>query len=270
MALLLYAGLVAAIVVGTATVSSRAAAGRLLAQDGLAACGITLLMAGPLLVALLATRFRSWRWAALGMVAVTGDWSVQNVPLVGPFADLHWNWHGKVLATVAVLGFTWTSGSLRFQEIGVTSRLKAGWWKPLAVYAAAALAIWVFASGGRKPTWDAETFWFQATMPGLSEELAVRGVFLALLTRAFGQWRTGRHTAWGWPVVLSCVYFAVGHIVRVSPDLELSFKVSVWPTGLWGLLYWWMRERTGSVWPAVIVHNLSNLQMLATYVPWGG
>ena len=62
---------------------------------------------------------------------------------------------------------------------------------------------------------------------------------------------------------MSVVLFVLSHVFSFAGPLALLPRVhfsleQVVGVGLWGTMYLWVRERTGSVWAAVVAHNLSN------------
>jgi membrane protease YdiL (CAAX protease family) len=104
-------------------------------------------------------------------------------------------------------------------------------------------------------------------MPGLDEEPLYRGVLLALLVSAFGKpWRiAGVGIGWGaLPIVL---FFGLAH--AVSQELNIEAAVSVFAAMVMGAGFLWLKEKTSSIWIAVVVHNLANLgsQIVASMQP---
>jgi len=113
---------------------------------------------------------------------------------------------------------------------------------------------------GSRGELTAEGWWFQATMPGLAEELVYRGAFLALCDRAFGRpWRiAGAEVGWG--LIVTSVVFGAVHAVNIDRNgaLTVEWLFAIGPFA-GGLLGGWLRARTGSIWPGVVLHNASNL-----------
>ena len=144
-------------------------------------------------------------------------------------------------------------------EVGLTLRQRAGSVRPAALVTAGLVALGgaigaVFGDGGPL---QAEALAYQLTMPGLAEELAFRGVCLALLHRAIPAGR-GSAAFW-WPGVITTLAFAFTH----SPSLRGGHVVfDVLPSLVGGAVLAWLRERTGSlVWP-VIAHDGLNAGIL--------
>ncbi len=99
------------------------------------------------------------------------------------------------------------------------------------------------------------------TMPGLAEELTIRGVELGILNHYLGRpWRAlGCHFGWG--AIIITLLFIIGHIFLYnSLNNSIEFK------GDWINIYTlfisialvYIREKTGSIWPGVLLHNLCN------------
>jgi uncharacterized protein len=86
----------------------------------------------------------------------------------------------------------------------------------------------------------------------VAEELVFRGVLFAWLRRHLGFWIAG---------MLSALVFACAHGI---PDIIL-------PTAILGLLFAWIYERTGSLWPAMLAHIAHNLLVTGVMLPtmWG-
>lgn len=175
-------------------------------------------------------------------------------------------WQGMLLEALFALVVI---AALRMgAEAGLTLRIDARAWRA-ALLATLLLAVFValrsvgllalgMGSGGGWPGWA--FLLYQASMPGIAEELVYRGVIQSRLNRLFGaRWNLfGARVGWGF--VITAVLFWAVHAFRVEPGAGLSFY---WPTltlQLWaGLVFGWIRERTGSLIPAIVSHNILNL-----------
>lgn len=186
------------------------------------------------------------------------------IPVRDYFGALDWNWGGKIagIATSIVLLIgLWLIGRKPPRESGVTLKQDPGALLPALI----ATAVLVGASIGLEILFDdgvstdPERLWFQATMPGLDEELHWRGVFLLAMNEAV---RGGRLNVLGaplsWGGLLTVLLFGLGHGVAVQ-DGEFGFSLlAIAVTGGFGLGLLWIRERTGSIVIPIIAHNLIN------------
>lgn len=183
-------------------------------------------------------------------------------------AGLQYNWLGKLLAILLSLGIVYGWRWVSPRETGL-HRPQADSWRVVGLVTLAAAALQVF--GGyltrhqvRLPS--GETLLYQLTMPGLAEELFERGVLLGLLSRVFP--RTvpffGTHTSWGGLAGIGL--FVLGH------GFSFAHPTTFWPAThfspgliadklLFGTLFLWVRERSGSCWAAVATHNLTNVSL---------
>jgi membrane protease YdiL (CAAX protease family) len=126
--------------------------------------------------------------------------------------------------------------------------------------AVAALSLHLLAMSGSRVRLEGvslETWLYQATLPGLVEEVLFRGVLLALLDRAFVVRRVVLGASIGWGGVVVTVVFVALH------GLDVAVLFGVLPAAL---LYLWLRARTGSLVLPVIVHNLWNLSVYAAHL----
>lgn len=115
-----------------------------------------------------------------------------------------------------------------------------------------------------------ETVLFQLTLPGLAEELFSRGVLLGILNRYFvGRWYF-LNVKWGVAAVLVTIFFILGHLFTFNQGEHLiTFHIDYLSFDLifLSLCLIYLREKTGSIWPGVIFHNLANgLPILITWV----
>ncbi len=182
-----------------------------------------------------------------------------GLPYAVPAFDLnpaHWNWAGKVysllLSAAVIFAFRMDARATGLQlpqrDIG-RGALVTAFLIPLGI---------VLALVFKPDAPDAETLAFQLLMPGLAEELAFRGIAPALLLGLVG----GRDAPSGvpWAVVfIAAVPFGVMHGLGFS-DGAFSFEVfpAVW-TFTGGVVYGWLRFRTGSLLYPLLAHGLTNV-----------
>jgi uncharacterized protein len=174
-----------------------------------------------------------------------------------------WNWGGQLLSLAGALWVAWLlarKAHVAPREMGFTWAQRPGSVRPALWVSAAALSGNVSLmnlSSFRLPGVPPETWLYQATMPGLVEEVLFRGVLLALLDRAFGTRRVvfGAPVGWG-GVVVTLVFLALHGI-------SLGTLLGVLPAAL---LYLWLRARTGSLVLPIVVHNLWNLSVYVAHL----
>lgn len=92
----------------------------------------------------------------------------------------------------------------------------------------------------------------QLVVVSLPEELFFRGMLLSLLARRFPPRRAAITGGIGWALVLSSLAFAVIHLPREGDPRALA-------TFFPGLLFGWLRLRTGSLLAPTLVHAGSNI-----------
>ncbi len=117
-----------------------------------------------------------------------------------------------------MVALTATVRGLSPRDIGATAPLRPDWRGPKLVVSAGTLALPIaFIVGlGARDQLTVAGWCFQATMPGLAEELVYRGVFVSLLDRAFGRpWRIAGADV-GWGTIAVAVVFAAVHAVNVD------------------------------------------------------
>jgi membrane protease YdiL (CAAX protease family) len=75
----------------------------------------------------------------------------------------------------------------------------------------------VFAGfSGTPMAFSRQTLFFQLFMPGIDEELAVRGIALALLERGFGQSPVSCRLRYGWAALTTSLLFGLAHAVSFT------------------------------------------------------
>ena len=112
-----------------------------------------------------------------------------------------------------------------------------------------------FLIGDRPTMHGLEYFAYQATMPGISEELGFRGLVLGLLTASFLN-RTSSIAKIAGCLVVAAVPFASLHILEQSGfALIVLFVFTLYA----GVALGWLRLTTGSLFAAMLAHNVANV-----------
>jgi membrane protease YdiL (CAAX protease family) len=102
---------------------------------------------------------------------------------------------------------------------------------------------------------------YEASMPGLGEEIMYRGLMLMVLNEAFGRpWKLAG-IEFGWGFVIISALFGIVHGIEVKTGAAFAvnfyWSAMIFPAAT-GVVLAWLRERTGSVWPSVLFHNFVN------------
>ncbi len=220
--------------------------------------GLVLLLAAVLAAPALAwPAARAWALAFLAALALC--LGLLTLPALWPgprWLGEQWNWSGALLALAGALWVAGTlvrRGGLAWRDMGFTWAQRPGaLWPALAVAALALVLQWsLVLAGSHAPlTVPAETWLYQATLPGLVEEALFRGLLLALLDRAYPARTPFFGASVGWSGVVVTLLFVLLH--GPTPGA----LTSVLPAGL---LYLWLRIFTGSLLLPVLVHNGWNL-----------
>jgi len=226
--------------------------------------GALLLLALPALA-----NSQARRWIPVVVLVALADSAATLLPILDKHLQLpgaHWNWSGKLI-DIAVMGAIAigliVSGAFRARDFGLTLRQAPGTARALVFMALPfLLAILVLTAtmfGESKPP-TAETLQYQATLPGLAEELVWRGMLLALFDRMFA----GRFALWGAPIgygaIATSLVFGLLHGAQFDSKLVLHTSVLAGLVpGLTGFLLAWLRVRTKSLVFPVLLHNATNV-----------
>ena len=171
-------------------------------------------------------------------------------------AGADWNWTGKLLSLV-LAAIVIVALRLRPDAVGLTLKQRH---PKIGLLALLLFAVWggilgmIFEPGVP----DAETLLFQATLPGLSEELAYRGIAPAILLGLFYQERPVAGIPWV-VILATAAVFGVWHGLQYS-DGSFGFDVmsALFPF-LGSIPGGWLRFKTGSLLFPILVHNVTNI-----------
>jgi len=172
------------------------------------------------------------------------------------FPGVHWNWTGKLLS-LGLSALAIFVLRLRPEAVGITLRWRNG---KVGVAFLLFFIVWGACLGllFKPGTPDLETLAFQATMPGLAEELVYRGILPAILL-----WRTasvGDTEQMPWAVIVStAVAFGVWHGLSLSGG-HFGFDVmsALFPF-LGSIPGGWLRFKTRSLAFPIAAHGLANV-----------
>lgn len=100
---------------------------------------------------------------------------------------------------------------------------------------------------------------FYVFFVGLGEELLFRGYIQSRLNVAFGRPFEFYGVCWGWGIVITSGFFGLMHVLNTGGLIGGHWQLTPW-WGLWtffaGLVYGFVREKTGSIAAPAILHGL--------------
>jgi uncharacterized protein len=216
---------------------------------------------GGALLCLPVTRRLPWGWLLATALYLAID--AEATVVVPHLSGLHWNWAGKAASVVLGL-LAMRVFRLSRLEVGLKLPLQGSWpWLWIGLGIAVAWTI-VSARNLYPQHVDIETLIYQATLPGLAEELACRGVAFALLLRGFGNERRSSVFA---AILITSFCFGLGHMeppLGPIPHEVVGMMIRNWALQfsyqfLFAALFALMRWRSGSLLGCVLAHGASNV-----------
>ncbi len=207
-------------------------------------------------------RWKPLLWAALAFATYMLLLRSRGVLPEPVFMEtLELNWIGKGLSILGTCVLMAILPGVSFRAAGMRWAQAPGSVRSATVVGVATIAGATITVALVSPSPNTSVEWlaFQATMPGLDEELFMRGLLLLLFHQAFGRNFTIAGAETGWGLWLTTLLFGLLHGVTVQGD-EIAVSVAVIVlTGLVGLIAGWMRERTGSLVAPIVFHNAFNV-----------
>ena len=167
----------------------------------------------------------------------------------------HWNWTGKLFSLVfsAIVIY-----SLKLSPDAVGLRKQEH--SKIAWIGIGLFVVWGFCLGSLfKPgVPDAETLAFQATMPGLAEEIAIRGIAPAILLNLMNRKPHIDDIPWA-VIVATSVMFGTWHSMSFTNG-QLGFDLM---SGLFPFIGsipgGWLRFKTKSLLAPILGHSVANV-----------
>lgn len=197
--------------------------------------------------------------ALLCAVYLASDDLITGLPHLVKSLDLipgHWNWSGKILSLLFSLIVIFT---LKLSPDAVGLRLKqehpAIAWIALAFFIVWGACLGLLFKPGVP---DTETLAFQATMPGLAEEIAYRGIAPALLLSLTSRKPHVERIPWS-VIVATAAMFGVWHSLSYSngtPGFDVMSGLFPFIGSIPG---GWVRFKTKSLLVPVAAHGLANV-----------
>jgi membrane protease YdiL (CAAX protease family) len=217
----------------------------------------TILVAVIFLAAAAVDRKVAVAFALLAAVYVGLDDFVTGVPHALHILKIgtEWNWSGKLLSlllsAIVILALRLSPGA-----VGLKKPIH---WK-IGGMAVILFVIWGACLGllfhpGRA---DAETYAFQATMPGLAEELVYRGIVPALLVGFIWRRAPGYEIPWV-VIVATSLAFGIWHGLGYSKG-SFSFDAigALFPF-IGSIPGGWLRFKTDSILIPILAHGFANV-----------
>ena len=228
-------------------------------------------------------RGRTWAKIAVFLVLATlftllSSLLLKDVDLPKRLKAFIGMWVPGTCAIVVSLVFNRSLAGLGLARSGGITGLLTGYLIPIAYALPVYVIVWLIGAGGFDPTrWRTVIPYFSdphnaATSLGLlltvglvdklgralGEEIGWRGFLVPQFLKLMPLWQTGLVTGtiwfcWHLPAIFWGGYNSGG------PPLAYQigcFAAMVIPSGI---LYAWLRERTGSVWPCALIHASHNL-----------
>ena len=173
-----------------------------------------------------------------------------------------WNWTGKSASLTAAILFVCFNPILRKNDIGFINHFK-----PLTSFSILFVSVtFLFLRlipkvvAGNFHPFHLETFAFQSTLPGFSEEIIYRGILLGLLNKVYLPAITIFKAKVGWGILIVSMVFGLVHGITLDKHWQIVFSSQRFCMTLgFGFILAWLKERSGSLLPSVIFHNLWNL-----------
>lgn len=196
--------------------------------------------------------------AALFAVYLSLDDLVTGLPNLFPifnFIPGNWNWSGKFLSlafsAIVIFSLKLSPGAIGFRKQEHPNIA----WISLGLFVIWGGCLGAFFQPGVP---DAETLAFQATMPGLAEEIAYRGIAPAILLALMN--RKPRVNGIPWAVILvTSIMFGLWHALSFSHGhIEFDLMSGLFPF-IGSIPGGWLRFKTKSLLAPVLGHSLANV-----------
>jgi membrane protease YdiL (CAAX protease family) len=184
---------------------------------------------------------------------------ITGLPGLVPALDFiggKWNWTGKVLSLVVSVAMI-VAFKLSPDALGL--RLKQEH-PTLAWLSIIAFVIWGATLGAifKPGAADTETLMFQATMPGLAEEIVYRGIAPALLLGLINCRPHVRGIPWA-VVVATAFIFGAWHALSFSKgSVNFALMSGLFPM-VGSIAGGWLRFKTRSLLVPILGHSLANV-----------
>lgn len=149
------------------------------------------------------------------------------------FNGQQWNWVGKSVSLIIALAVISNFRPLSQREFGLTRKFTLSEARPLLliclVYFVLRIFLYIVSIDGYI-SFDIETVLFQATLPGLEEEVVFRGFLLTILNHVFvrSRWRLA-NVSFGWAAIITSVLFGLVHGISIESQFTSIHSLSSEP-----------------------------------------
>lgn len=180
------------------------------------------------------------------------------------FLGLKGNWSGMILSLIVALIFIFYHSKEIRKDIGFTTefnkkKLKLG----ILIFLGFlifdfAFKMILFPKGG---IFNLEQFLFQASLPGLTEEIVFRGILLWILSKAFIPSKKINGIFFGWGFIIVTFLFAMMHgvVLTESMEFKIDYITIIYITLITSLSLGILRKYSGNLILPTIGHNVVNL-----------
>ncbi|MBU2997133.1 CPBP family intramembrane metalloprotease [Cellulophaga baltica] len=180
------------------------------------------------------------------------------------FMGLKGNWSGNYLSFIIALIFILYHKKEIREAMGFTTKFTK---KTVVIGVLFFLVFLVFdfifkmniyPKGGQ---FDLQSFLFQATTPGLTEEIVFRGILLWILSKAFVPKKKIKGVAFGWGFIIVTFLFAMIHGVILTKNMNfmVDYVTIIYLTLVTSLSLGVLRKFSGNLILPTLAHNVVNL-----------
>jgi membrane protease YdiL (CAAX protease family) len=180
--------------------------------------------------------------------------------------NLNWNWEGKILSAIISIIFIFASKkyleTITYEDYKISFRHR-GYAKRAVFFCAAALVVILiirYFMFNDTQAFNIETLLFQATIPGLDEELCFRGIYLALLNLAFTKRTKFLGAEFGLGLIITSIQFGLAHALLIGINTGFTFNIYIFVyTAIIGFILGLLAESTKSLILPIASHNGYNV-----------
>lgn len=220
------------------------------------------LISGILCLPILAEKEKKWSLILIFLSSVLVlEYLLYKSQFINSIFDLNLNWSGKVVTTILALIIIYLLKRRGDFDFGITLKQNKGSLKAVLtvflIIGILEMLIVYFLYGSYDSSIEENLY--QSSMPGISEEIIYRGLYLGLLNRIFMKRKMIFGASIGYAAIVTSIMFGMSHGISINENFQIDINHSpmVIPFAF-GLIWVWMRERTGSLLVPILFHNFSN------------